>query len=326
MTLIQLAEKCGVSVATVSKAFSGGKDISEKTRTKIFDAAKHEGCYDKYINKCYPKKVIGIIVPEIMSEYYAAIIKHLDDAIRAKNGISILMVSDFDNKKTREYFDYASFYRKTDGVIIIDSETELKNSENIPAVVISSSAFPERQNTDRIVVDIESGINDAVKYLKENGHKNIAFIGETKTKIKAEYFKKALENNRIYSNRSFYAESDERFENGGYEAIKTLIESNCTPTAVIAAYDKMAIGAMKYLNEKGLSVPDDISIIGMDNISDSAYSAVPITTIGLNLDELSHEAVELVFKKTDNRYFKAKHKIKIEFKLQVRSSVKNINS
>ena len=108
--------------------------------------------------------------------------------------------------------------------------------------------------------------------------------------------------------------------------MKALIESNHAPTAVIAGYDKMAIGAMKYLHEKGLSVPEDISIIGMDNISDTKYTSVPITTIGLNLDELSREAVDLILKKTDSRYFKSRHQIKIKCKLQVRSSVKNINN
>ena len=325
MTLIQLAKKCGVSVATVSKAFSGGNDISEKTRAKIFAQAKLDGCYDKYINKSYPKKVIGIIVPEIMSEYYTGIFKALDETIIKNNAISVLMVSDFDDKKTQEYFDYSSFYRKTDGVIIVDSDTNLKNSENIPAVLISNGQLPRQQNTDRIIIDLESGINEAVKYLKTNGHKSIAFIGESKTKRKEILFKKALENNGIYSNRNFFVETDKRFENGGYEAMKALIESNHAPTAVIAGYDKMAIGAMKYLHEKGLSVPEDISIIGMDNISDSKYTSVPITTIGLNLDELSREAVDLILKKTDSRYFKSKHQIKIECKLQVRSSVKNLN-
>ena len=96
MNLNTLAKLCGVSAATVSKAFSGSEEISEDTRNKIFEIAKQHGVYDRYNKNKYDKKVIAVICPELNSDYYNKYVTLLDKEITALGGIMTVSVSNFD--------------------------------------------------------------------------------------------------------------------------------------------------------------------------------------------------------------------------------------
>ena len=115
-----------------------------------------------------------------------------------------------------------------------------------------------------------------------------------------------------------------RFQMAGFDAMKQLMEQKDRPTAVIAAYDYMAMGALRYTQEAGLSIPKDVSVIGLNNVSAAAYLDVPLTTIVSHPEELCETAVDLIFKKMDNQFYFARQDITLKSRLIVRDSVANL--
>ena len=222
MNLSTLAKLAGVSVATVSKAFSGSDEISPETREKIFSIAKEQGCYDRYNKNKFDKKVIAVICPELNSDYYNNLITILDKKITAAGGIMTVSVSNFSSDREKELFAYYSSYCKADGIITINQKAEIIGSTNIPYIGI----FPGKncKCPDAITGSLTGAFFDAVKHLKELGHTEIGFIGEKLTQTKSETFKDALRNLGLSVNNDFIATSNGRFEKAGISVIDNWVK------------------------------------------------------------------------------------------------------
>ena len=315
MTMKQLAEIANVSVSTVSKAFSGSREISEEKREYIFEIAKKEGCYDKYCKPFFKKKVIAVVCPEFHSGYFSSQLAYLKENIEKHIGVMVAACYNFDDNSKNEIISYFTESAKVDGLIVMGSNLP-RPSYNTPIVVIG-----ENEDFDSISLSIKSAIKDAIEYLFENGHTDIAFIGECLTQKKFEGFAAAIEEIGLKINDDLIIESKERFEEAGYNAMNLLIEKKKPPTAVIAAYDSIAVGAMKSIYEHGLNIPDDISLIGMDCNRETAYLNVPLTTITSYNEDLCEIAVNLLFDKMKDKNRTKPKKIKVSTELIKRKSV-----
>lgn len=322
MNLELLAKLAGVSVSTVSKAFSDSDEISDVTKRRIFDLAKANGCYDKYNKKRFDKKVIAVICPELKSEYYCAILSMLDKEIRKNNGIVISSITDFSPERETELFSYYSAYCKADGIITVSSHAVIDNIFNTPTVSIypGSSAF-ESKNVDFITSDLQQGVRKAVEYLKNLGHRNVGFAGERLTMAKLEMFKNAMRSAGLAVNNSFIKVTDNRFEEAGISAVNELLKQDEKPTAILAAYDYIAIGLIKGLRCEGYKVPEDFSIIGMDDISVIPFLDTPLCSIKCHTDDACRIAVEIIMKKIENCYYSARREIKVESEFVCRGSI-----
>ncbi len=289
MTMEGIAKIAGVSVSTVSKAFSGSKEISAAKREHIFDIAKKEGCYDKFLKRTYPKKVIAVIYPEYKSGYYSEQLDFLTKEIESRDAVMISATTAFDKERTEELIEFFSGYVKADGIVVCSS-FELKRKYSLPIVSIGGN-----EDVSSIKLSNETAIHEAVAYLVENGHSDIAFIGETHTTSKRIIFESAMENLELDVKKEYIAESELRFEEAGYEGMELLFGCERLPTAVIAAYDSIAIGAMRSISEHNLKIPEDISIIGMDNIKATPYLNVPLTSITSYNEDLCQIALDMLF-------------------------------
>ena len=319
-SLKNIAEKANVSVSTVSKAFSDSREISTKTRERILEIAKELGVYDKYYKGKYNRKIIAVIAPEIKSQRYYAMISELNDIFYEKDCTVIISVTNFDFDVQRELLRYYSTFEHCDGIILIGAPQEMDFSIDVPLV-----ALQETNSCDCVFHDSADAINDAVRHLKENGHTEIAFIGEKKTVAKFNLFKDALRQNRLDLKKELVVTSDARFEQAGYTGMNKLFDrGGKLPTAIVAAYDYIALGVYRSINEHGYSVPDDFSVIGMDNIDVIENISPPMTSIGSNPRELCTVAADLMIKRIENRYFTSTQHIRIKDKLVKRQSVRNL--
>lgn len=304
MNLTELAKLANVSVSSVSKAFSGSEEISPETRNRIFEIAKENGCFDKY-NKNKPfKKIIAVICPELNSEFYSGALNLLEKEIQKHNGIMTVSASNFSKEKIQELFTYYCFYCNIDGIIIISNNTKLENIHNIPAVSIGSTH--QCPNIDSFNYDLFPAIFEAVEHLKENGHTRIGFISETLTSGKLTNFKQAMKKANLPINSDFIKISSLRFEDAGIEAMSSFLQQEIRPTAIITAYDNIAIGAIKTITNNKYSVPKDFSIIGMNDISIAKHTETALTTINFRLEDICKKAVDTIFKKIKNPYYKNK--------------------
>ena len=324
MTLEKLATLAGVSLGTVSKAFSGSKEISEKTKQKIFSIAKQTGCYTKYMKVDFDKKIVAVIIPELKSAYYVDIAVYLEDALKNNGFLTVFCSSNFNEKTELDFIEYFNAKKSCDGIIMVNSRCSIPKDVSFPVVVIGSTTASGK-NVDRISFDFLSGLDKAIRHLKENGHTKIAFLGENFTKSKEELFKVAMTKNRLHINSDYIIRSSKRFEQAGMDDAERIFSLPTPPTAVIAAYDYIALGAIKYAKEHGKNIPDDLSIIGMDDISMSSHSSIDLSSIKSNVKEVCDIAIDLLLKKIESKFFTLRQHISVECELQIRGTVKDIS-
>lgn len=320
MTQRELAKLANVSFSTVSKAFNNSDDISDETKNHIFRIAKQYGCYGEFFKGKYHKKIIAIICPEIVSSYYAEFIKYFQMLIERDGDIPIISSDNFDKKTSDELIEYYASYMKVDGIITFGLKSALKKGYTTPIVSVLSDIS---SYVDTVEVDFKSAVFDAVKLLDDYGHKKIAFLGEKLTTAKAELYKKAMKN--IGNSNINVIESEYRFEAAGEDGIRQILTMGNSVTALICAYDNIAFGAIKELKKAGLRVPDDVSVIGMDNINTGKYAETSLTTIDSNPEEVCTAAWNLLNKKIKNPYLSGKKEI-INAKLIIRESIARCNT
>ncbi len=315
MTMQELAKLANVSISTVSKAFSDAGDVSEETREHIFAIARQQGCFGKFYKEKYNKKIIAVICHELDSGYYTVYLKHLQQLIEAGGGICLISTDNFDHRKQAELVEYYASYLKVDGLIVFSLAQPLKKGYDVPIVSLFSSNDPR---VDSVNTDMDLAIGEAVDTLLAYGHRRMAFLGEPLTRSKAESFRQAVERADV---PYVIAESPRRFEEAGVDGVTRLMELGADFTALICAYDYIAFGAIKKLQECGYRIPEDISVIGIDNISAGRFVQTTLTTIDTLPEEMCAIAWELLQKKLENKYFKAKQSIVIKPRLILRESV-----
>ena len=320
MTQRELAKLANVSFSTVSKAFNNSDDISEETKNHIFRIAKQYGCYGEFFKGKYHKKIIAIICPEIVSSYYAEFIKYFQMLIEKDGDIPIISSDNFDKNTSDELIEYYASYMKVDGIITFELKSALKKGYTTPIVSVLSDIS---SSVDTVVVDFKSAVFDAVKLLDDYGHKKIAFLGEKLTPVKAELYKKAMKN--IGNSNTTVIESEHRFEAAGEDGVRQILTMGNSVTALICAYDNIAFGAIKELKKAGLRVPDDVSVIGMDNINTGKYADTSLTTIDSNPEQVCMAAWNILNEKIKNPYLSGKKEI-INAKLIIRESIARCNT
>lgn len=320
MTMKELAKLANVSVPTVSKAFSGAEDVNEETRERIFALARQTGCYNKFYKGKYPKKIIAVICHEIIGNYYVNFVDLLRKKIEGEGNIVLIATGDFSAEKQEELIDYFSSYLKVDGIIVFGLKVRLKKSHKTPLVALFSGAD---ERVDTVVVDANSAIKDAAALLWEYGHRKIAFIGESYTKKKNDTFSKAML--ALSGRAGTVVEAEGRFEAAGEEGVDRLMEIAPDCTAIICAYDHIALGAIERLRHYGKSVPEDVSVIGIDDIAMGRYTETSLSTMGVDPEEVCAQVFDILQKKLKNPYYKSMKKYRLKNELIIRRSVRRLN-
>ncbi|MBQ3140543.1 MAG: LacI family DNA-binding transcriptional regulator [Clostridia bacterium] len=301
MNLQMLANLAGVSVSTVSKAFSGSADISQPTRDRIFALARQHGCFDRYNKHKFGKKVIAVISPEPESDFYNKMLVLLGDAIAAADAVMTVSFSRFSPERVRELFIYYSSYCRADGIIIIGSAIDVENPFRVPAVCLGGTV--NCTNVDAVSLDTHSAFHDAIAHLKQHGHTCIGIAGERLTLGTTGALCGMLREHGLPVDERYILTSDQRFEQAGLEMGEAFFQMQPRPTAVLAAYDYIAIGIIKAFTAHGLKVPHDLSVIGANDIAILPYLETPLSTVRCHVDEACALAVDILRKKMDNCYF-----------------------
>lgn len=325
MTMAKLAKLCGCSLSTVSKAFRGSSEISPKTREKIFEIAKQYDCFNKYYSPVLKKNVFAVICNELSgSSVYGEVVGALNKRITANGDLLIASCNNFVSSVASDLVDYYINFHKVDGLIIIDgAKFEDDSFKNIPTVSIGSLYSEKIHYCDCVNTDRSYGVFAAISYFKKMGHADIAFIGEYLTSGALKNFKRAMEEHSLPINDEWLITSSKRLCEAGYDAMDKLMALPQRPTAVFASYDAIALGAINRVYMAGLSVPEDISIIGVNDIPMAEFSAPPLTTVSTPIDEIVDAALTLLYRRLkfkDSPY----QSVSIQSKLTIRNSVKNM--
>lgn len=296
ITLSKIAKLAHVSVSTASKAFSMSPEVSEQTRQEIFRIAKEHGCFKKFYNAKYPKYVIAVVCPEFQGRYYSSMVAALQEELRSRNCEMCVASTDFSAEAEASLLEYYHNYANVDGIIMIGGKVPLPESYEIPVIsVVPNCRHPggKRLLAGGIClrVDYRQAMNRIVRHFETEGIRAIGFIGERHTAGKLQIFRQVMKKAGLPCQ---HVVTGGRFEQGGYRSMEKLLAAEDRPRAVVCAYDHLAIGAMRCLADHGLKVPEDMAIVGMDNIPEARYLVPTLSSIDFCIPETCRNAAESI--------------------------------
>ena len=320
ITLSKIAKLAHVSVSTASKAFSMSSEVNPETREMIFKIAKEYDCFKKFYNAKYPKLVFAIICPEFKSRFYSDALSLVQEYSKAYNCEICVASTDFSLETEKMLFEYYTKYTNADAIININGQ--LTDYEVFSKTPVVSLFMLTKANTDITVLnEIDNALKEFFILCKNKGLNSIGFIGENHTKSMLANFEKNMEEIFGEYKREFISISHKRFEDGGYEAMEKLLSAESFPRAVVCAYDCMAIGAINAIQKRGLRVPEDIAVLGINDIREAAFLSTPLSSINQNLEKACKEAIDELINRLYDRPYKSLIKIPAELKLRRSSEI-----
>ena len=246
-------------------------------------------------------RILGLIVSDITNPFFPELVKGFED-VALRHGYEIMVGSTNYDSARMALCVRRLMERKVEGVAIMTSEMDPALIEQlvdrrIPSVFLDVGSV--RGFISNIQVDYASGIHQAVNHLLQLGHSRIGFIsgplGLKSARIRREAFLECLKVTGLLDEEELVREGNHTID-GGLDAMTSLLDRSNPPTAVLASNDLTAIGAMRAVRRKGLSVPGDVSIIGFDDIHFAAFTEPPLTTVALSRWELAESAIHALMR------------------------------
>lgn len=300
-----VAEKAGVSVTTVSHVVNNTRKVNPETRDRVKKAMQALGYHPNVLARSLRRgesHTIGIILPDSTNPYFAEVVRGIEDASFSQGYSVILCNSDNDLEKEFLYTNVL-LEKQVDGVIFVAAGLSAKNIRTleirgVPFVLIDRRV-PDTE-ADYVLGDNQGGALLATKHLIELGHQMIACLAGPKgVKLSSERiagYRQALEAANLMFNPRWVAEGDFQYQSG-YDAAQSLLSNQPVPSAIFACNDLMAMGIYRYAHEKGLSIPDELSIVGFDDVRLAAYANPPLTTVRQSKHEMGSLAIRLLMER-----------------------------
>ena len=323
----RIAELAHVSASTVSKVFSGNDKVSADTAAHVLKTAEENSLLPPRFRKnSLAKKTlrIAILVPEIVSVYYSKIVSAAVEILNSAGIYSEIHITGFDEKSCTHVQSVLQADGLTDGLLLVGIVRK-EPSFTIPTVFLSEDELVQFPNTFQISIDEVGNMKQCLTHLTALGHRRIGFIGETNTECKLRSFRSAAEQLQLDIREDDIFISSHRFEMIGCDAARYFLDrknndDGAIPSAFICAYDEVAFGLISSLTAAGIRVPQDVSVIGINNIPTAQYGIVPLTTVDNFSDAQVSMCIHILREKITHRDFEMPPKMMIEGKLIVRGS------
>lgn len=332
-TIKDIAEKTNLSITTVSLVLNNKPNkIAEKTKQKIFSAAKELNYIPNQVARAMVKNeinIIGLILPDIRNTFFADMAKGVEKEARIYNYRTMLCDTNNDNEKIYQYLEML-YQNGVKDVIVGDSDGGFVNKKMFQMIddfnmnVVFVDQVFENQDVSCVSVDNKKGGYLAANHLAGLGHKKIGCIaGSQNAKDSMERlqgFREGLIKHGIKLIDSMILYGDYTLESGVACAESLL---NQDVTAIFAFNDMMALGTMQVAIERGIKIPENISVIGFDDILFSRFFPTPLTTIAQPVVEMSGEAVKLLIAGSAGKKY-CPRRILFQPEIVIRNSTKKI--
>ena len=325
VTIREVAAGAGVSVATVSRALNGKGPIRQTTAQRVLDVAEaldyvpHAAARSLSISRTH---TVGVLLPDLHGEFFSEVIRGVDLAARRIGYHLLLSGSHSDQEEMAAVL--AAMHGRVDGLIVMLPEARADTLRsrfplNLPVVLLNSPAEAEYT----INIDNYGGARRMVEHLAGLGHRRIAFIrgprGNADAEERLRGFRRAV--HRLVEGRVSSLEVQGDFsEASGYVAVRAVSSMMPRPTAIFAANDSMAVGALCALHEAGIEVPRNMALCGFDDIPIARYLNPPLTTVHVAITELGRQAFEMVVESMETPMSSGRHRETVPTTLVVRQS------
>ena len=298
-TIKDIAELAGVSAATVSRVLNCDEtlNVQEETKKKVFEAAEHLEYHMKEKKKRKRKLKLGVICSyspeeEFEDPFYLAVRIAIEKEME-ENGFKRIHLNIEDSME---------HFALVDGIICLGtfSRTTVQKIDRTQKPHIYVDAVGNRNTGDSIVTDIRHSVIQVMEYLWAQGHRRIGFVGGNDLDSDG----RQILDSRLPTYRRFLEDKDALREayikiggytsKHGYRLMKELLKEIKRPTAIFAANDSLAVGCYRAIQENGLQIPGDISVVGFNDISVAKYLAPPLTTVHIHMNFMGHRAVQML--------------------------------
>lgn len=337
-TIMQdIAKLAGVSPGTVSNALNDRKGVGKEKKLEIIKIAEELGYFhnrkkneDKVIRLILFKKHGYVLSSD--TQFFSALISACENECRQR-GYELLISQIFHGKQDKENVFKIMNQSKIDGILLIATEmdeSDLIHFENIDTPIVMMDSYFGTKSYDYILINNVRGAYIATKHFIKNGHTRIGFLGSTKNISNFDCRYRGFISAINDSSLNFKEEDKILVEptlDGSYKDMKEFLlnRREDLPTALFALNDIMALGAIKAMQERGIQIPKQVSIIGFDDIPFSSLSNPNLTTMKVYTNEMGSLAIKRLIEKIENKD-EVHLKIEIDTKLIERSSVvKRIN-
>ncbi len=333
-TMKDIAKLAGVSTSTVSHVINKTRFVSEEISERVNNAAKELNYYAPSALarslKVNRTKTIGMLVTTSTNPFFGEVVKGVERSCYHKGYSLILCNTEGDNERMRQSIN-TLLQKRVDGLILMCSSLEgeridvFERYPDIPVVVMDWG--PMLFTSDKIQDNSLRGGYLAAKYLIDCGHTEIGCITgpliKHQAQMRYEGYKRAMNEAGLEFNANWIIESDFECE-GGYQAFKKMAERGTLPSSIFVSNDMMAMGVINAANELSIKVPDDLSIIGYDDIHIAKFMSPSLTTIHQPKYRLGQAAVETLVQRLDDKSNEAQV-VQLEPTLVVRNSVTNFS-
>jgi DNA-binding LacI/PurR family transcriptional regulator len=307
-TLKEVAKKANVSITTVSRVINDPEKVNTETRERVREAMEALNFQPNRVaqrlrgNKGR-SRLLGLIIPDIQNQFYSSIVRGIEDMSYGKDYAIILCNTDENPEKEKFYLDVLKS-ESVDGIILPPIRQNGNLIRELLEAKIPVICFDRKlssESIDTVIVDNEMGGYMAASHLLEAGHKKIAVITSslqfTSFEDRLRGYENALVDSGIEINEKLIKKGDHRKSETGKMLTLELLDQNPGPTAIFVLNNQMALGAIEAINERKLKIPDDISIVGFDDIQWARVISPSITVIRQPAYEMGRRIAELFFQK-----------------------------
>jgi Transcriptional regulators len=309
MNIYELAREAGVSIATVSRVINGKAVVSQKTREKVeaamkkFDYTPSEIARGLVVNSM---RTVGVMTIDIRDVYYANVAYTVEQEL-SKLGYTVILCNT--GESTKEKIKYMNILRqkKVDGIILVGSvfkDESLDRSisliaEKTPVVMING--FVKSDNVYSVICDDKSGIISAVDHLYASGRRRMIYLQDVDSfsgRAKVDGFKEGIAKNGLDTVSNIIIKVEKGLE-AGYEGVQLLKDSGILFDAIVCGDDLTAVGAVKYLQDNNIKIPEEVAVTGYNNSILSRCCIPSLTTVNGRMVEMAKQAVEVFSKVMD---------------------------
>jgi len=326
VTIKDVAREAKMSVATVSRVLNESGPVSEDTRQLIREVAgrmhyvPHSGARSLITSKT---ETIGVLLPDLYGEFFSEVIRGMDDTAQ-KNGFHLLISRAYADRHGIETAMRAMRGR-VDGVVAMSPDLDEESLRNLPSTipVVLLCSVPRGNEIDSLTIQNCRGAKEMVAHLTSLGHRRIAIIkGAARNYDAAERlrgYRLALREAGIDREPSLERDGDFT-EASGYAAALELLALKHRPTAIFAANDSMAIGALSALRESGVQIPEQMAVAGFDDIPLARYMDPPLSSVHVPICELGARAVEILLHGITHKNDHTRRRERVSTELVIRRS------
>ena len=287
VTMKNVAERAQVSVTTVSHVVNKTRFVSDEATAKVNSVIEELGYYPSAVARSLKNDqtfTIGMIVPNNSNPYFAELLHEIETNC-FQRGYNIILCNTDDNPVQQATAIRVLMEKRVDGLIVnsVGFDRDLVNLLSwchLPKIVIDRE-LPEL-TVDLVKANHEKGSAMAVEHLVQLGHSKIgcitgpAHLSSAQERLRG--FRKTLRHHLVTTRKEWIVAGNFQ-SSGGYEAMRTILQQKSRPTAIFVSNDLMAIGALCAAHVQGMAIPKELSVVGFDNITLSAYSSPPLTTV-----------------------------------------------